>query len=678
MEKTHSIHQLIVDIETGKVALPEFQRDFVWEVSKTYDLFDSLAKDIFIGAIIYGVPSFEIAVRPIDDRPRPSKGKKRAALPVRKVTKEEIVEKHRLNKDDFRLVLDGQQRTTSLYRAIKGIDNVWFHAHTDEELPDDAKFEDLTLEQLLYAFEGEQDDSRICIRLSDVWEIDKTDPDEDVIREKYFEKTAFYQANCDFEDFDDKTAFRRFRILRKKITEFLKGEKLLSYYLLDMNLEKFVTFFERSNTRGVQLNFIDILAAKLYTGDFNLKKEIQTFNDKHPHIDLVPEIIVRAMAYMKSSPKAIHRRYILENLVADDFRQWWGPLCQYYKKSIEYLHQNKYIIQQSWMPYDNMLIPMMIFLHEIGGDFHQMAQVHKEFLSFWYWSSVFSLRYSGSSNERIIEDAGTLALIAKDKKITSPAYFNRLAKIQITEPDDIFSFDRKANAVYRGILNLVHYEAGGLPDWQNDDLLSQNSELEDHHIFPKNYLVTVLKADPDSDAVDCVANRTLMPKKLNIKISDDPPSVYLQRVKEKNPNLEANLSQHLIPADLLSGEYDKDFNFFLQYRAEQIFRLVQKYLIEPAEGIRAAFLEEPRADEQTNIPVFGTYKGHKVDATFNPSSQKIFYKGRLIESPSTAAILAKKDCGAPDDTSENGWTWWKFLDDNGQEQRIDTFRRKRH
>ena len=74
MEQTQSLKQLILDIDDKKIFLPEFQRDFVWEISKTYDLFDSLVKDIFIGAIIYGIPSFDIAVREIDNRKKITKG----------------------------------------------------------------------------------------------------------------------------------------------------------------------------------------------------------------------------------------------------------------------------------------------------------------------------------------------------------------------------------------------------------------------------------------------------------------------------------------------------------------------------------------------------------------------------------------------------------------------------
>jgi Protein of unknown function DUF262. len=53
-QKTESILQLVEDIAKNRVALPEFQRDFVWDIEKTFDLFDSFVRDIFIGSLIYG------------------------------------------------------------------------------------------------------------------------------------------------------------------------------------------------------------------------------------------------------------------------------------------------------------------------------------------------------------------------------------------------------------------------------------------------------------------------------------------------------------------------------------------------------------------------------------------------------------------------------------------------
>ena len=54
-QKTESIAQLVDDIVKDRVALPEFQRDFVWDIDKTFDLFNSFVRDIFVGSLIYGV-----------------------------------------------------------------------------------------------------------------------------------------------------------------------------------------------------------------------------------------------------------------------------------------------------------------------------------------------------------------------------------------------------------------------------------------------------------------------------------------------------------------------------------------------------------------------------------------------------------------------------------------------
>src|SRR4029077_10784060 len=131
-QKTESISQLVEDIVKDRVALPEFQRDFVWDIEKTFDLFDSFVRDIFVGSLIYGVPSFEITVRELDKRPRSGKGS-RARLKLTSYTLPEIENKIKVS--GFRLLLDGQQRATSIYRAMMGIDPVFFISLNENELP---------------------------------------------------------------------------------------------------------------------------------------------------------------------------------------------------------------------------------------------------------------------------------------------------------------------------------------------------------------------------------------------------------------------------------------------------------------------------------------------------------------------------------------------------------------
>jgi len=74
-ETTQSLTGSLLDIVKGiraqTIMLPEFQRDFLWELDQTYDLFDSLIRNIFVGTIIYGKPSFAMTLREIDVRPQP-------------------------------------------------------------------------------------------------------------------------------------------------------------------------------------------------------------------------------------------------------------------------------------------------------------------------------------------------------------------------------------------------------------------------------------------------------------------------------------------------------------------------------------------------------------------------------------------------------------------------------
>ena len=76
-EKSESLVEIVKGIDTKRIVFPEFQRDFVWDIDKTLDLFDSLVRNIFIGSIIYGIPSDEIHVREIDNRERKRKGKRK-------------------------------------------------------------------------------------------------------------------------------------------------------------------------------------------------------------------------------------------------------------------------------------------------------------------------------------------------------------------------------------------------------------------------------------------------------------------------------------------------------------------------------------------------------------------------------------------------------------------------
>ncbi|MFD1779059.1 DUF262 domain-containing protein [Fredinandcohnia salidurans] len=668
-QQTESIRNLVENIDKGNIVLPEFQRDFVWEIKKTCDLFDSIVRDIFIGSIIYGKPTFEITVREIDIRPRKGAGSRRK-LKITSFEREEINQKSQIA--NFRLILDGQQRATSFYRALKGIDEIWFIAKKEDELEDKVKekeYKDRSLEEMLYTFSLQEDDERISIKLSEAYEISKGDMFDEDIKNKFFDNLLFVAG---MDDLESKANYRRYKTLCMKLGELFKSELLLSYYLLNMDNEKFALFFERSNSKGIQLNFIDILAAKLYKG-FNLRDKIDELESKYPSYKFDREIIVRTISYIVSKGKDIDRNYILSNLNYEHFDLYWDDICKHYNHVLEFLFKENLVISQNWMPYENMVIPLIIFLRESNqNDFSQMNEWQYEFIKYWYWASIFSQRYSSGSNEAILQDSNVLKSIAKGMKITDRVFFTRL-KSQIDSYEDIFSYSRKVNVIYKGTLNLINYNSRGLTDWNNSSKLSLSKKLEDHHIFPKEYIKNQFKNDEQAiSLMDCVANRTLIPKITNIKVGKKTPSQYMMELKASNEKLESTLKEHLVPTEIVEGLYDEFFNEFIEERARLIFDLIKKTVIEKEKQIIEQYYQAPRV--QGNIKIFASYYNKKLEATLDVDSQKVLLLGES-HSVSSAADKAKFTLSGKADTSTNGWRFWKYIDYSGQEKYIDELRK---
>jgi hypothetical protein len=582
--QTESLLDIVRAIKGETLLLPEFQRDFRWEMDQTYDLFDSLIREIFIGTIIYGKPGFGMTLRQIDDRPRKGRGS-RAALRMRHYPQGEIADKSRTQ--NLRIILDGQQRITSIFRALTGVDTVYVILKADlkpEELIDRP------LETALADVAGEEDEDAISVRLSDAYraEIESLD-DEDL--DALFAQSAF-ALRIGQDDPRWKLFAKAYRRAVRKLTDLYKKQKLVAFHLLDMTLDKFCLFFERSNSRGIQLNFTDILAAKLYHG-FNLRQKIEEFEGQHG-LRLNRETIVRTVAYLtaleKGRPITIDKKAILENLEPDDFNRHWDRAAAYYKDSLDYLVAQHFILSQDWLPSENMVIPLMVFLSHVKG-FDRVTEEQRQFLEFWFWGSVFSNRYSTASNEVIISDSLALSQVAQGRRIDRRDYFTRLRSL-VTDPEDLFIYTKRTSAIYRGVLNLIGYAAQGLLDWKSTQRIDPDKQLDDHHIYPRAYIASgpALDLDPGEalQLVDCVVNRTLIPKNLNITIGKRPPQAYLSDLKRLNPNLETSLQGHLIPPDVTAdGTWNAHFGRFLDARARSIMGLVERYALEPAKEMEA-------------------------------------------------------------------------------------------
>lgn len=585
---SESLKNLVEQLEYKPpiVLLPEFQRDFVWELQQTYDLFDSLIRGIFVGSVIYGKPSFEMTLREVDLRPRKGKGSRE------KPKRQHYSEAEMLKANQVRglkILLDGQQRTTSIYRALRGIDKVYFQMHAD--WADITAIKDKSLEDLLGEITGHDSSEHISVPLDYAFEFMKDVPMDDEVREYFESQTAYGLALAQKGDAEaSKRAFRTFWQLLHKFKTMFEQPQLLSYYLLDMNLDKFTTFFERSNSKGIQLNFTDILAAKVF-GSFNLRQKFEEFAEKYPHMPNNRELMVRAIALLKGLSK-VDKGLILKELKAEDFQAHWDEMTNLLIQTVEYLQQQRLIVAVRWLPYENLLLPLMMFFRELKAQGQIMpSQEQWEFLRWWYWSVVFSERYSAATNEKIVLDARALEHVARREPPETVAF----ARLRPTlDVNDLFSYNRSSSAVYRGVLNLLHFNAEGektqgLRDWRSNALLGTGTEavkiLHDHHFFPRAFVRKTASKQDDLDPesiMDSVLNRVLMPKDANFSATDKQPSVYLKEFLNgtgktgPNPELRQSMSSHLVPVSLLEDEQQSfRVEATLRARAEQILQLIE-------------------------------------------------------------------------------------------------------
>jgi uncharacterized protein with ParB-like and HNH nuclease domain len=193
--KTESILDIVKGIDEKVVMLPEFQRDFRWELNQTCDLFDSLIQDIFIGAIIYGKPSFAMSLREVDRRPRKGDGS-RKTLEIYTYSNEEIKKKG--SAENLRIVLDGQQRITSIYRAVTGIDKIYLVLQDNIHEQDIQNPRDLSLEDIYNSVEIEESREAISIRISDVYDYEANGLEDEDLNKKFDE--SIYGKSLQVDD----------------------------------------------------------------------------------------------------------------------------------------------------------------------------------------------------------------------------------------------------------------------------------------------------------------------------------------------------------------------------------------------------------------------------------------------------------------------------------------------
>jgi hypothetical protein len=541
-----ALKELLAEIHNRTTVLPDFQRDFVWEPAATQELIVSIANNYPAGSIL--------RVRDVQ-----------RAFATREF---EGAPKLDGARHTF-LVLDGQQRLTSLYQA--------FYGHGDHryfldlrKLLDGATFE----EAIFHA------------RTTTKWTRDREDFDLQA-KELLLPMSVLKGGAGGFSQWTRQVARRLEAEERVALEDRLDDVEQRWISAIDdyhfpvvtlsdkTDIAALCTIFETLNRTGVKLSVFELLTARFWPLKINLRALWEQARNEHPileRFEIDPYYVLMAISLVSRKAPSCVRSDVL-NLTGRDIETWWYRVAQGFADGLALLRDDCHVVLPKWLPYPTMLVPLAAVLARLGAGQGPAAGADRERLKRWFWCAVFGQAYESSTNTQSARDfTDLLAWFDGGPEPESV----REARFDPTSLRDVTPRQR---AIYRGTICLILGAAGGARDFHTQAVITgaliEQEGIDDHHIFPAAYLAK--RGVDSSRRRDCVLNRTLIDRTTNQRINARAPSDYLAEIKD-TPGFpfHAVMTSHLLPPGDGSPLVADDFDGFLAWRQDRLWLEIQR------------------------------------------------------------------------------------------------------
>lgn len=554
-----SIEELVAMIERGELRLPEMQRQYVWRSTRVRDLLDSLYR---------GYPSGAILLWETDED-----------VPTRDFAVTTLANPYQATK----LLLDGQQRLTSLAAIIRGepvtvrgrrrpIELLFNLEHPDgltlvtevnEESDDeddldqtpDASDDDLQrrFEEMTFLVST----NRVAalpqwVKVSDVF---KSDSD-----------SAFLRA-AGIENFDDPRfekytqRLARLRGIRRYMYRMDVLERTLSY-------DEVTEIFVRVNSLGAKLRSSDLALAQITAKWRNSLKTFQEFQDtcEGEGFSLELGIHLKNLVVFASGQS---RFLSVGTIPLERLQESWSKACAGMEFAINFLKSNTGIDSPTLMASPFLLITVGYYGHR--RDYHLSPQDSAD-LRRWALLANAKGRYSRGSTETLLDQ--DLAVIRDGGDATQLLDRLRLqvGRLEIS-PDELRGRNQRS-ALFKTM--FLAFRNAGARDWRSDlqialDRAGSQHRLQFHHIFPKAYLRDQYK----QREVDDIANLAFIDGLTNRKINAQAPEEYLPPLIEQRG--EEQFAAQGIPTETVLFSRDT-YPAFLDRRRILIAEILNDFL----------------------------------------------------------------------------------------------------
>ena len=565
-----SLPDLLRDIQAGDVQLPDFQRGWVWDDEHIRSLIASISLSYPIGAVMLLQTGGDGA----QFQPRPVEG----------------VSVDPSKKPD-QLILDGQQRMTSLYLALLSGKPV--PTQTDKGLPIQRVYY-LDMAKCLNPNEDRIDavlslpsDRRITSDFGRKVELDVS------TIEKEFEHCLFPLSSLlDWSQYNRWRSdfWRHHHTQDSKFDQFNTFEheilgRFISYRVPTIELlrttpkEAVCQVFEKVNTGGVTLTVFELVTAIFAADSFNLRRDWDQRKKRIYEHDVLEGLdstsfltaVTLLSSYQRSAQRpeltvSCKRRDVLK-LSLGEYRQNADAIEHGLKRTARFLAREKVFDTKS-LPYSTQLIPLSTICAVLGDQFEQDAVRRK--LAQWFWSGVFGELYGGANETRFAFDVPEVIAWIRGGDLP------RTVRDASFSPTRLLTIQTRLSAAYKGLMALLMKE--GSDDFLSGDPIEISSyfdlNIDVHHIFPRAYCET---RNLSRTLWNSAVNKAPLSAKSNRVIGGKAPSHYLKGIEQNHhmasDRLDAILLSHQINPALLRSD---TFEEFIRDRAGKLLDLIER------------------------------------------------------------------------------------------------------
>ena len=616
---------LLEGIQSGRIQLPEFQRDFIWRRPAQKELLESIVNVHPIGSLLlleiqqnepmFAWIGFDGIVIPQE-----------AAFEYDGDGK--IIPEY--------LVLDGQQRLTTIAHMLCGFnDGVWYleiRKLFDKWKEDGSPLESQPIEDWIAELELASDFLRIGqytdnhggsftaarmsmplqyaqdqdIATARIRELrENRNQQAGVMRQRARENLEDADAhNEEAQLYDDQATFVDV-VVRKLLRGIFEFQIPSVEIPSGMDIDGICKVFTKINTTGVPLGAFDLCVAKLYPREIRLVSEFNIAMEENLHLRAADKdkkigVLASTALHNTSSPKTASLPRII---TAEVFNEHWENAVANCERACYHLtdycgaaldHGNDKLLA-----YPTIIPPLSVIVGEYpidGGEVREEA-LRKKKIQAWYSSAAVSRRYADGTDAKQFQDVQEMRLWfdSPDFQTSMPAWMGVPAGTLLNEVNP-------SSALGKSVMSTLNYV--GPRDWHSDSLVGRGVgkvESDLHHIFPKSAMREIIRQDlgigndevervlKQEYKIDNVSNLTWISSTTNRDyIRDRLPSEYITELityhAEGNSREEGRrrllnlLDGHAINDDALDALEEDDYFRFIDIRSKLVIELMRDRL----------------------------------------------------------------------------------------------------